>query len=144
VIIESQPYGKLSPSVKITFTPSPVLWNAINCTSWIKCPLGAIPTTDKSSRPTNGPFEFGLEFIVASLPKILLFPSTSSNQGNGPDGENLNPKIKSTPGVSWAASASAPLGIAGAFGWVCNQWVNLPALAPRDGAKMSSVQSSGR
>ena len=63
------------------------------------------------------PFEelrpkFDGDLAVAFLPNILLFPSTSSNQGKGPDGENLNPKIKSTPGVSCAASASAPLGIA--------------------------------
>ena len=57
----------------------------------------------------------------ASLPSIRLLPSTSSNHCSGPEGENLNPRIKSTPGVSCAASASAPLGIAGAFGWVCSQ-----------------------
>ena len=94
------------------FIPNPLLWKAINCMSCIKCPVGALPITG-GLLENNPP----LVFASASA-KDLLLPSTSSNHGRGPSGENLKPRIISTPGVSWAASASAWLGIAGAFGCV--------------------------
>ncbi len=118
-----------------TLIPNPNLWNAISSREWILCPVGAIPNTCRLSLEENQDF---------FSPIILLSPSISSNQGRGPSGENCIPKIKSTPSVDWAASASAPLGIAGQFGWVCNQCVKRPALGPLSLPNTSSVHSSGK